>query len=147
LQATTEADVRNLMGEHPLTVVLSGQVGLADIAPFYAGIPEEIKDKQVAVNTSFTFTDEKIVVGQLILDMPEHFKLTGSGSVASYKDVRQMKGNFVLRGELPDVGFFLFERGRGRDSPGHEFVGAVEHGGGRLPCQCAFVLWRGTSFL
>lgn len=105
LQATTEADVRNLMGEHPLTVVLSGQVGLADIAPFYAGIPEEIKDKQVAVNTSFTFTDEKIVVGQLILDMPEHFKLTGSGSVASYKDVRQMKGNFVLRGELPDVGF------------------------------------------
>ena len=100
LQATTEADVRNLMGEHPLTVVLSGQVGLADIAPFYAGIPEEIKDKQVAVNTSFTFTDEKIVVGQLILDMPEHFKLTGSGSVASYKDVRQMKGNFVLRGEV-----------------------------------------------
>ncbi len=94
------------MGEHPLTVVFVRTGGIGGYCPFFMPVSRKrSRTKQVAVNTSFTFTDEKIVVGQLILDMPEHFKLTGSGSVASYKDVRQMKGNFVLRGELPDVGF------------------------------------------
>ena len=105
LEVQTRSDVRNLISSNPLAVVLSGKVGLRDVLPFYPGVPEEIQDKQMDINTSLALTEEKVQVGQLILELPEHFKLTGSGSLMHYTDVRRMDGNFVLRGEMPDVAF------------------------------------------
>lgn len=37
--------------------------------------------------------------------MANRFKLTGSGSLSSFRDVERMKGAFVVRGELPNIAF------------------------------------------
>lgn len=105
LEAHTETDVQHLLKEVPLSAHITGEIGMADILPFYPELPRSLRDKKVGVNTSFSLTTNRVQVGQLILDMPRHFKITGSGSLSSFQDFKQMRGNFVLRGILPDVTF------------------------------------------
>lgn len=105
LDVQTETDIQHLLKRKPLSVVLSGRVGLQDVIPFYGDLPMTIRNKSVNVNTVLSVTDKRLQVGQLILDMPGHFKITGSGSLSSYLDVKKMRGSFILRGELPDITF------------------------------------------
>lgn len=105
LDVQTNTDVQHLMERTPLSVVMTGQIGLMDVLPFYPDIPVEIINKTVSVNTSLSLTSNRVQLGQLILDMPGHFKITGSGSLSSYSDLKKMRGSMILRGELPDVTF------------------------------------------
>lgn len=104
-QAQSDTQIQNLMKNIPLSLTLNGQIGLLDVVPFYPDIPDEIRNKKVNVNTVLTATAKRIQVGQLVLSMPGNFKVTGSGSLSSYQDLRKMKGSFILRGEMPDVSF------------------------------------------
>lgn len=105
LNAETEANVQHLMEKKPLSVSLSGQIGIQDLLPFYSNIPESIRYKTLLVNTVLSVSNRRLQVGQLILDMPGHFKITGSGSLSSYLNLKKMRGAFILRGELPDITF------------------------------------------
>lgn len=114
LNVQTDTDVGHLLQQEPLTVNLKGTIGLADVLPFYPDVPHEIRRQKVNINTAFTVTGKRLQMGQLILDMPGHFKITGSGSLSSWQDMKRMKGTFILRGELPDVTFaqsFLGKQG------------------------------------
>lgn len=105
LNVRTETDIQHLMGRIPLSVMLTGQIGMADVMPFYPDLPVGIRHKKVDVNTSLSVTDNRLQLGQLILNMPGHFKITGSGSLSSYRNMKKMRGSFILRGELPDATF------------------------------------------
>lgn len=105
LDAHSDTDLQHLMERVPLTVSLNAEIGLADITPFYPDLPREIRNNKVNINSSLSITDKRLQVGQLIMNMPGHFKITGSGSLASYLDMKRMRGSFILRGELPDITF------------------------------------------
>ena len=105
LNVRTETDIQHLMGRTPLSVMLNAQIGLADVLSFYPDLPVSIRNQKVNVNTSLSVTDNRLQLGQIILNMPGHFKITGSGSLSSYRDFKKMRGSFILRGELPDATF------------------------------------------
>lgn len=105
LEAYTDTDVQHLMEREPLAVQLSGEVGMEDIALYYKELPSGIRRKKMRINAVLSLTDKRLQLGQLILDMPGHFKLTGSGSLSSYKQPEKINGSLVVRGEMPDVTF------------------------------------------
>ncbi len=107
LQADIHADtsMQELLQREPLSVVLKGRIDLRDVLPYFADIPEQIRNRAVDLNTVLSVTGKRIQIGQLLLSMPGNFKLTGSGSISSYRDPRKMKGSLALRGEMPDIAF------------------------------------------
>ena len=105
LDVYADAGLQHLLEQELLSVRLTGQVGMADVQPFYSALPEEVRAEVVNVNTVFSFSDRRLQVGQLVLDMANRFRLTGSGSFSSFRDVANMKGAFVVRGEMSDVSF------------------------------------------
>lgn len=105
LEAFADTDFQHLLKRKPLSVRLTGQVGMADVLPYYPDIPKEIRNGVLKVSTVFSVTEKRLQVGEVILDMPGRFKLTGSGSLSAYQDPDKMKGNFIVRGEMPDVTF------------------------------------------
>lgn len=120
LNVHSNASIQDLMGKVPLSVVLTAQIGLKDVLPFYPDIPKAIQSKKVNINTSFAVTKNRLQLGQLILDMPGHFKITGSGSLSSFQNLKKMRGNIILRGELPNVTFAqTYLKGVGIQIPGN----------------------------
>lgn len=105
IDARADTSLQEMMKRVPLSVVLNAQLGLRDIAFFYAGLPAGLLDKKVTVNTTFSLTEKRLQVGQLILSMPGAFRLTGSGRLSSYRSLENLSGNFVLKGDLTDVTF------------------------------------------
>lgn len=113
LRAEISADtsMQELFQRVPLSVVLNGRIGLQDVVPYFADIPEQIRNRQVDLNTALSVTGKRIQIGQLLLSMPGNFKLTGSGSVSSYRDPRKIRGSLALRGEMPDIAFARYYLG------------------------------------
>ena len=105
LEVYANSDVSKLMEHEPLLIQLQGEVGMMDLLPFYAEIPSEIQEKILQVNTTLSLTNERLQVGQLILDLPEHFKLTGSGSFSDFQYPEKITGSAVVRCEMPNVSF------------------------------------------
>ena len=105
LEVFSNTNLQHLMKREPLSVRMTGQVGIADVLPFYPDIPEGIRNEVLHVNTVFSVTEKRLQVGQLMLDMAGRFKFTGSGSLSSFQNPDKMKGTFILRGEMPDVTF------------------------------------------
>ena len=108
IEAGADADFQNLPGQSPLSLIVSGYIGMSDIVYFYPELPQELWNRQMRINTSLSLTDNRFQLGQLILDMPGHFKITGSGSIAGFQNMNKMKGSLILRGELPDVSFLRY---------------------------------------
>lgn len=118
IEVAADADFQNLPGSKPLSFVVSGSVGMKDAVLFYPQLPKELWNRQMQINTSFSLTDDRLRLGQLILDMPGHFKITGSGSVTGLLNLNKMNGAFILRGELPDASFLrYFMSDMGMDIP------------------------------
>ena len=44
----------------PLIVQLNARVGLADLTPFYDGIPQDLKHSQVDLNTTFSIDENRV---------------------------------------------------------------------------------------
>lgn len=105
LNVHADTSVQHLLERVPLRATLDARIGLADIAPFYKEIPESILQQSVQVNTTFSATGKRLLVGQLIVSMPGHFRVSGSGRLSNFREVKKMSGNFTLRGELPDIRF------------------------------------------
>lgn len=97
LDVFSPANLSHLVEREPLSVRVTGQVGMADVVPFYSGIPKEIRNAALNVNTAFSLTGSRLQVGQLVLDMANRFKLTGSGSLSFFRELNKMKGTFVMR--------------------------------------------------
>lgn len=143
IELKADSDFLNLPGSKPLSLVVSGMVGMADVVLFYPELPEELWNRQMKINTSLSLMEDRLQLGQLILDMPEHFKITGSGSISGFQDLSNMKGSFVLRGELPNASFLnYFLPDVGVEIPiGMDFFAKVEARKGnmqgtlRLCCQ------------
>ncbi len=108
VEVGADADFQNLPGRSPLSLVVSGSIGMEDIVYFYPELPEELWGKQINFNTSLSLTNNRLQLGQLVWDMPGHFKITGSGSIAGFQNLSKMKGSLILRGELPDVSFLRY---------------------------------------
>ena len=105
LEAQADTSLQHLMGKMPLAVSLNARIGMQDILPFYENIPLVIRQKTMGVNASFALSGERIQLGQLILDMPGHFKVTGNGRAASYRQLSGLRGKVDLRAELEDITF------------------------------------------
>lgn len=105
IEAGADTHYQNLPGRKPLSLLVSGSVGMGDLLPFYPELPEALCDRKIKVNTSLSLTDDRFRLGQLILEMPGSFKITGSGSLQGFRDLSRMKGSLILRGELPDLSF------------------------------------------
>lgn len=107
LRAEINADtsMQELFRRMPLSVALEGWIGVQDLVPYLADLPEEIRDRRVELNTVLSVSGERIKIGQLLLSMSEKFRLTGSGTVSSYRVPRKMSGSLTLRGEIADVDF------------------------------------------
>lgn len=114
LEVRAGTGVQRLMEEKPLSVRLSGYVGLQDVAPFCSAIPRSLIARSVEVRSVLSLTEKQLQVEQMFLDMPGYFRLNGEGSLSSYLDWKKMEGDFVLQGELPDIAFvgdYLKDRG------------------------------------
>lgn len=105
LEVHTNAGLQHLMEREPLAVRLTGQIGMADILPYYPDIPRQIRNGKIDVNTTLAISGKRIQIGQLILNMPGRFKLTGSGSLSAYRQPEKIRGSVVIRGEMPDITF------------------------------------------
>lgn len=128
MEAQADTSVQHLMEKVPLTVNLNGSIGLLDIAPFYGHIPVPVRQKAVRVNASFAVSGKRFQLGQLILNMPGHFRLTGSGRATAYQNIPRLQGQLDIRGELEDITFMQnYLRGAGVCIPRNlSFTAAVK---------------------
>ena len=83
LEAYADSNIEQIL-KQSLAVQLEGEIGLADLALFCADVPKDIQQKSISLQTIISLTEERLRVGQLILNMPDHFKLTGSGSLSDF---------------------------------------------------------------
>ena len=60
LTARADTSMNNLMKRVPLIVQLNARVGLADLTPFYDGIPQDLKHSQVDLNTTFSIDENRV---------------------------------------------------------------------------------------
>lgn len=114
LQARADSSLAYLFDKVPLAVDLNARVGLADIVPFYDGIPAELKNQQLDINTAFRLSENLLDVDRLKLVMPGYFNLDGNGKMTSWQDLQKLTGTFDLTGKLDNIGFanvFLKEAG------------------------------------
>lgn len=105
LNAHSDASFTELMKKVPLEVTLEGQIGLADVAPFYTGIPAEIRDKSVQLKAVASIKKDMINAKRLALAMPGYFDIQGKGQLVSFQDLRKVSGDVALQGNLPNVTF------------------------------------------
>lgn len=59
-------------------------LGLADLTPFYDGIPQDLKHSQVDLNTTFSIDENRVRFDRLDAGMTGKFRLTGKGQLQSY---------------------------------------------------------------
>lgn len=101
----SNASVSNLWGTVPLEVTLDARLGLADLEPFYAGIPRRIKNKSISVKTAFRLTSDQVRVEYLDASMPGHLKMNAKGSLSSFRNFKTASGDIYLQGVFPDITF------------------------------------------
>lgn len=105
LTARADTSMNNLMKRVPLIVQLNARVGLADLTPFYDGIPQDLKHSQVDLNTTFSIDENRVRFDRLDAGMTGKFRLTGKGQLQSYRDLKKISGVIDLRAEMPDATF------------------------------------------
>lgn len=105
LTARADTSVNNLMERVPLTVQLNARIGLADLTPFYSGIPQDLKHSQVDLNTTLSIDENNIRFDRLDAGITGKFRLTGEGYFQSYRNLKKISGALELRGEMPDATF------------------------------------------
>ena len=71
LTARADTSMNNLMKRVPLIVQLNARVGLADLTPFYDGIPQDLKHSQVDLNTTFSIDENRVRFDRLDAGMTE----------------------------------------------------------------------------
>ncbi len=118
LDAHSDTTIAYIMKKAPLHVRLAGRIGLTDLEPFYNPFPEEVRYKQIDINTSLILWNDRIAVSRLTASMPGHFSLNGEGELYSFRDLQAVSGNIDIRGEFPDVTFAnFFLKGKGVTIP------------------------------
>ncbi len=105
LEVDADAGFEDIPGREPLQVAVSGEIGMEDVGVFYSGLPEELRGERLSVGISALWSGEDLKVGQLLLEMPGHLKVTGSGNVSGWRERERMRGEMEVRGELEDVSF------------------------------------------
>ncbi len=58
IEAGADADFQNLPGQSPLSLIVSGYIGMSDIVYFYPELPQELWNRQMRINTSLSLTDK-----------------------------------------------------------------------------------------
>lgn len=105
LEVQADAALPDIPGRYPLNMLLSGHVGMEDVRVFYPGLPEALRGKRMGMDVSAVWSGERLQLGQLVLDVPDHLHVTGSGSVSALGQWEKMRGELVVQGTLPDVSF------------------------------------------
>lgn len=101
----SNASITDIWGSVPLDVTLDARLGLADLEPFYSGLPRRIKNKSVAVKTAFSLSSQQVHVQHLEAFMPGNFKISGKGKLSSFRHLKTASGDFSLQGAFPDITF------------------------------------------
>lgn len=118
LNVHSDSDISGLMDKAPLNVTLDAQVGLADIEPFYAELPQQIKNRTIDVKAVCAVSSDRVGVSRLAVVMPGNLELTANGELASFRDLKKISGDFKIQGVFPDITFLNdFIKGKGVNVP------------------------------
>lgn len=114
----SNSDISGLMSKAPLNVTLDAQVGLADVEPFYDELPPQIKYKTVQIKAACAVSDDGLEVRNLLVAMPGNLDFTANGNLTSFRNLKNMSGNFKIQGRFPDIAFLNhFLKGSGVNVP------------------------------
>lgn len=105
LDATAAGPLADLMERVPIQVNLNARIGLADLTPFYGGLPEELRGKTLDIDADCRLSDDRVSVSGLQMAMPGIFQIAGKGQFSSIRRLDALSGEFALSGTLPDASF------------------------------------------
>lgn len=105
LNAFSEAPLSGIIRQSPLKVKLDASVGMEDIRLLWKDLPPEIVGKKLSIQTEFAYSENRIDLKRLRTSMAGFFDLQGKGQFSSIRDLQNISGNFVLKGELKDIAF------------------------------------------
>lgn len=105
LDIRSNTDLSGLLDKAPVNVTLDAQVGLADIEPFYGGLPRQIKNKTVGIKAACAVGSDRVDVSRLAVSMPGNLDVTANGKLSSFRDLKKLSGDFKIQGTFPDITF------------------------------------------
>lgn len=105
LNALSDAPLAEIGKTKPLRVVLEASVGMEDVRLFWAQMPSGMVRKSVKFDMDISYRADRIGIRKFMAVMPGNFDLSGTGELASFRNLNNLAGVLNLEGNIQDVSF------------------------------------------